>query len=80
MRNEHTIDRVIRFVVGVALAVIAWMALGLAQGEVLGIVALIVALVLIATGLAGFCPAYRLLGVRTCRSNPGPSASGGTAA
>jgi hypothetical protein len=71
MRNEHAIDRVIRVLAGIAAVLAAWFTLGLADGAVLGILALIVGLVLVATGLAGFCPAYRLLGVRTCKATPG---------
>ena len=59
--NEGTIDRVIRVVVGVALVV--WVLSGPQEGwrllAWLGLIPL-------ATGLIGFCPAYRLLGTSTC--------------
>jgi hypothetical protein len=56
--NVGTIDRVLRILVGVALIVLA------ATHKVgpwgyLGIIPL-------ATGLLRFCPAYTLLGIRTC--------------
>ena len=56
--NVGTIDRVLRIVVGVALIALA------ATGKVgpwgyLGVIPL-------ATGLFRFCPAYTLLGIRTC--------------
>lgn len=68
--NEGTADRVIRVLVGVILGVVAWMALGLADGAILGIIAGVVALVFILTGIVGFCPAYVLLGIRTCPMSP----------
>lgn len=71
MRNEHTIDRVIRVLAGLGAVLLAWFTLGLGDGAVLGILALVVGLVLVATGFAGFCPAYRVLGVRTCKATPG---------
>jgi hypothetical protein len=63
MRNEGTWDRVVRVVIGAAL-LIAWAAGAFtgAWAAVLGIVGLL----LTATGIVGFCPAYRLLGISTC--------------
>lgn len=66
MRNAGTIDRAVRVVAGLALGALAWTTLGVAEGTVLGIAAVAVGAVLVITGLVGFCPAYRLLGVRTC--------------
>lgn len=56
--NVGTADRVLRVVIGIVLIALA------ATGTVgwwgwLGLVPLF-------TGLAGFCPAYRLLGLSTC--------------
>ncbi|MEO0511487.1 MAG: DUF2892 domain-containing protein [Planctomycetota bacterium] len=67
MKNEGTVDRVIRAVAGLALAIAAFAALGIAEGAVLGIVAMAVAAVLVGTAAWGFCPAYRLVGIRTCK-------------
>ncbi len=61
-QNEGTLDRIIRVVLGVALG--AAFAAGAVAGP-LGYVALIVAALLVVTGLAGFCPLYRVLGLRT---------------
>ena len=72
MRNEGTADRVIRVILGIALLVGAWMGLGLATGDILGIVAAAIAGILILTGLVGFCPAYRLVGLRTCSTKHTP--------
>lgn len=70
MKNEGTVDRAIRVALGLVVLALAWMALGLGSGSVLGIVAGIVGLVLVVTGIVGFCPAYRLIGVRTCSVSP----------
>jgi len=60
--NVGTIDRFLRIIVGVALIALA------ATGKVgwwgyIGIVPL-------ATGVFRFCPAYTLLGMRTCPAEP----------
>jgi len=59
IRNEGTLDRIVRIVLGIALlgyAVVAHSWFGL-----LGVVPL-------ATGLVGFCPLYRLLGRSSCET------------
>jgi hypothetical protein len=58
MQNVGGIDRVIRVVVGLALVIAA------AMGEIgvwgwIGVIPL-------ATGLFGFCPAYKLFGLNSC--------------
>lgn len=63
--NEGSIDRILRVVVGLALIA---MALGYLQGFGLpqtnwawiGVVPLL-------TGLIGWCPAYSIFGISTCR-------------
>ncbi len=57
-KNEGVVDRVIRIAVG----------LGLLSMTVVGPQALwgLVGLVPLLTGVLGFCPAYRLLGISTC--------------
>jgi hypothetical protein len=56
--NVGTLDRTIRILLGLALLALA--ALGkIGPWGYLGLVPL-------ATGLFRFCPAYKLLGVRTC--------------
>jgi len=65
--NMGTVDRTIRIIVGVA-AVLA-MPLGLLQGTV-GIVALVVGIVLIATAVLRWCPPYDLLGINTGAKDP----------
>lgn len=58
MRNEGTLDRVIRIAAG----------LGLLSLTVVGPQTMLglVGVVPLATGLVGFCPLYRLVGIRTC--------------
>ena len=56
--NEGTIDRVVRIVVGLALLSLVFVGPQTAWGWI--------GLVPLATGLAGWCPAYTLLGVSTC--------------
>jgi len=61
-RNENIVDRTIRVVVGLALLALivvgpkSWWGL-------IGLIPLV-------TGLAGSCPAYRLLGISTCSLTP----------
>lgn len=57
-RNEGSIDRVLRVIVGLAILSLVFFGPRTAWGY-LGLVPLI-------TGLVGFCPAYRLLGINTC--------------
>ncbi len=66
-RNESNLDRTLRAIIG-AVLVIAW-AVGWLSG-VWAVVLGIIGLVLLLTGIVGFCPAYRLLGISTC---PAPS-------
>ncbi len=64
--NIGGIDRVIRIVVGALLLIMA------ATGT-LGIWAWI-GIVPLATGLMGWCPAYTLLGIKTCPAKGGKKA------
>jgi len=59
--NEGTVDRVIRVALGLGLLSLIFVGPHTWFG-LIGIVPL-------ATGLVGFCPLYRLLGLRT-RANP----------
>lgn len=62
LQNEGLWDRVIRFVLGAILACL-WYAT-LVTG-VLATVALVVGLILMLTGLVGWCPLYSLFGLKT---------------
>jgi hypothetical protein len=58
MTNEATLDRIIRVVIGIAL-----LSLTVAGPKtMIGLVGIVP----IVTGLVGFCPLYRLMGVSTC--------------
>lgn len=59
--NEGKVDRVLRVIVGVAL--IAW---AIMSGNIFGYAGVI----LVITGVIGFCPFYPLLGINTgCKLN-----------
>ncbi len=57
--NEGSIDRAFRIIVGLALLLLVFVGPKTPWGWI-GIVPL-------ATGLVGFCPLYRLVGINTCR-------------
>nr|WP_298172701.1 DUF2892 domain-containing protein [uncultured Pseudomonas sp.] len=57
--NLGTLDRSLRIAVGLIL-------IGLSVSGVIGLWGWI-GLVAVATGLFSFCPAYRLLGISTCK-------------
>ena len=58
-RNEGTIDRVLRVILGVVLIALTYVGPQTPWGWV-GLVPLI-------TGLVGMCPLYSILGIRTCK-------------
>jgi hypothetical protein len=58
MTNEGTADRVIRVVIGLGLLSIVFLGPQTPWGWI-GIVPLL-------TGIVGFCPLYRMVGINTC--------------
>lgn len=58
MLNEHTVDRAIRIVLGIALLSLTVVGPKSLYG-LIGIIPLV-------TGIVGFCPLYRIIGVSTC--------------
>lgn len=64
--NEGPIDRVVRVAAGVALLAIALVGI---LASPLSWVAGAVGVILVATGVTGFCPLYSLFGVSTCPVN-----------
>lgn len=64
-RNVGHVDKIVRYVLAALLAVagillfnsVLWLAL----------IALVLAVVLVATSLMSFCPLYRLFGLTTCK-------------
>lgn len=61
--NEGTLDRALRVVAGLVLIALVFVGPQTPWGWI-GIVPLL-------TGLAGWCPVYTLLGIRTCPANKG---------
>ena len=59
--NEGTIDRVLRVILGIVLLVIGFGVMDGTGGVIVGLVGLIPLI----TGLVGFCPIYRVLGICT---------------
>lgn len=57
IRNEGNLDRTIRVVLALVI-----FAIGLATGSWLGLIGFVP----LVTGMVGFCPIYRVLGLRTC--------------
>lgn len=57
-KNVGNIDKVLRIIAGVVL-------IGLTLGGIIGVWGWI-GVVPLATGLLGWCPAYSLLGIKTC--------------
>jgi hypothetical protein len=58
MTNEGTADRIIRVVIGLGLLSLAFVGPKTAWGWI-GVVPL-------ATGILGFCPIYKIVGIHTC--------------
>jgi hypothetical protein len=66
--NVGTLDRIVRLVLGVALIAAAlFSGFAFFDGTVVKYGAVAVGLVLAVTGLARTCPAYSILGIRTCK-------------
>jgi uncharacterized membrane protein len=66
-RNESTLDRVTRGIVGAAMLAVSLVSLGLATGKPAGIAVAAVGAILLVTGVSGSCPLYRALGIHTTR-------------
>lgn len=65
--NENSADRAIRVVLGIIALAASYMWLGVMDASILGILAAVVGVVFVLTGLTGFCPAYKLCGMSTCK-------------
>ena len=61
-KNVGTIDRVIRFIVGIAL--LAAFALNMVTAP-LSYLVLLIAIIALVTGAVGTCPAYSVMGINT---------------
>jgi uncharacterized membrane protein HdeD (DUF308 family) len=62
--NEGTADRIIRLILGVVLIIIGWPVLG---NNTLGIILDIIGVLLLITGITGFCTVYKILGINTLK-------------
>jgi hypothetical protein len=62
-RNMGSVDRSLRGIAVPVLVVISFTIFGV--GSALGIVALVVAAIFLATAVTGFCPTYTLFGMST---------------
>ena len=62
--NVGSADRSIRVILGLVLITLAFMA---GWSMLANIISAVIGIVLIATALFRFCPAYRLFGFRTCK-------------
>ncbi|MDY8134916.1 DUF2892 domain-containing protein [Aquimarina sp. 2201CG5-10] len=67
-KNLGKVDSIIRILIGVVLAYLFYNNI---IADTLGVVLLSASGVLIITGFMGWCPLYRLLGIRTCRVKNG---------
>jgi hypothetical protein len=63
-KNMGTIDKVIRILVAVTIAILFFT--GVITGTV-GIILLVLAAVFVLTSLISFCPLYLPLGINTCK-------------
>jgi hypothetical protein len=61
-KNVGSIDRIARIVLGLVLIALVFVGPQTPWGWI--------GLVPLATALIGWCPAYRLLGIRTCATGP----------
>lgn len=57
-RNEGTVDRIIRVVLGLALISLVFIGPQTLWG--------LVGVIFLATGIVGMCPLYRILGINSC--------------
>lgn len=71
--NMGRLDRTLRFIAGAGLAPVGLFALGGWQGSVIGVVAGVVALVLLATAITGVCPGYIPFGISTLGREADPA-------
>ena len=66
--NLGNIDRIVRALVGIVLVVFPFMSTtALFQSGMAQWISVLVGVVLLATSSMRFCPAYSLLGLRTCK-------------
>lgn len=67
MSNVGNIDRSLRFIVGLLLIVLPFVTSSFASWGSWRYAAVAVGVVMLATAVFRFCPAYTLFGIRTCK-------------
>jgi len=67
VRNVGSVDKTIRLALGVAAA--AWGLFMAGISSSFGLVAVVVGVVLIVTGLVNFCPLFKLLGISSAKTH-----------
>lgn len=65
--NESGSDRVIRIILGIILIILGWFVL---SNNTLGVILDIIGIILIITGITGFCLLYTLFGMSTRKKEP----------
>ncbi|TDL79413.1 DUF2892 domain-containing protein [Palleronia sediminis] len=67
--NEGNLDRILRGIVGLVLiALPLFSSMAAFANPLLFWGSIVIGAVLAVTAVTGFCPAYRLLGINTCRT------------
>ncbi len=67
--NVGSVDRIIRFIAGAILIILPFISSSaLLSGPVMAWLLPIIGVILIATAFLRFCPIYKILGVKTCKS------------
>lgn len=64
--NLGGIERAIRLVLGIALIAVGYF---VAIPQSAAVAAYLVGAIALVTGIAGFCPAWKLFGINTCGTN-----------
>ncbi len=67
--NENGTDRATRVVLGIIALVVAFAVLDVLSGAILGIIVAVLGGIMILTGACGFCPAYSIIGISTCKKS-----------
>jgi len=65
--NVGSMDKTIRIVLGVVLLALAFFSLG-GISTTIGLIAAVVGVVLIATGLLNFCPLFKVFGISSLKN------------
>ena len=67
--NVGSVDRIIRLIAGAVLIILPFLSSSaLLSGPVMAWLLPLVGVVLIATAFLRFCPIYKILGIKTCKT------------